>query len=189
MSYEQFAFLGVMFGVILSLGVAALLTELGTLLQRRGQPPGYWVYASWVLLQLMLYLHIWWSLWSLQQAIAEWNFFLFIVLLLGPAALFLATRVFLSEPGPGADTEQHYFTVRRIFFGLLACVVVWELVAGPLLFGVRDPLLWLQLCVLVVLLVLATSKNRRVHGWLTVAIWVLFVTGVIGDGLHMTSSP
>ena len=185
MSFETFGFLAVMYGVILSLGIAALLAAMGAMLRSFSSGRPYWVYASWVGLQLVLYLHVWWNLWGLQQAVADWNFFLFIMLLLGPAALFLSTQVLLFEPSSGTDTREHYFTVHRIFFALVATVVAWELAAGPLFFGAPAPEMALQIAVLIVLVALIVSKRPALHGWLAIASWVLFVVGVVSDGLHL----
>ena len=188
MNFETFAFLAVMFGVILSLGIASLLSAMGSMLRSWSQARPYWVYAAWLLLQLMLYLHIWWNFWSLQQAVAEWNFFLFLVLLVGPAALFMATQVLLFEPSADVDSEKHYFDVHRVFFTLLALVVIWEMATAPLFFGETDPVMGLQFVVLVVLATLATSKRRALHGGLTLVSGALFFAGVVGYGLRLMSS-
>ena len=140
------------------------------------------------MLQLLLYLHIWWSLWGLRHAPGELNFFSFIALLLGPAVLFLSTQVLLFDASAHTDSKQHYFRIHRIFFTLIAVVVVWEIVTRPLFFGETEPLLRLQLVVLVVLAALATSKSPSLHGWLAIASWVLFLAGAVGYGLRLTGS-
>ena len=188
MSFETFAFLAVMFGVILSLGIAALLSAAGSMLKSRAEARPYWVYVAWVLLQLVLYLHIWWSFWNLQRVVAEWTFFNFLFLLMGPTALFLATQVSLPDSTTTEDSEAHYYRVHRVFFSLVAIVVAWELAAVALFFHETDPLLGLQIVALVVLATLAYSENRSLHAGLTLASWGLFLVGVAGYGLRLGSA-
>ena len=184
MTFETFAFLGVMYGVILSLGPRfdidrhrddATARAAGTT-SSSGSTVRGWSCSS------CSNLHVWWSLWNLQQAVAEWNFVMFLVLLLGPSALFLSTQVLLFEPGSATDTREHYFSVHRVFFALLALVVVWELAAAPLFFGTRDPLAGLQLVVLAIFAALATTKKPTVHAALAVVSWVIFVGSIVGHG-------
>jgi len=185
MEPSVFPFLSAMFGVLVALGIARLISALASLTTPREPIRVYWVHGAWILFVLLLYLHLWWSLWDLR-AVDSWNYFKYLFLLLGPAALYMATSLLVPNPDreEGLDSREYYFRVQRKFFTSLAIVTVWGMLLYPVFMGQRDPVLEWLLLFLVAVVVLAVTRNEKAHAGLTVAAWVLFLTWVISFGMQ-----
>lgn len=117
---NPFSYLSVLTSIILGLGITRILTGIGKILQTRERVRVYWVHLLWSL-NLFLYLVlIWWILyrWQTRQ---EWNFFLFLFLLLSPTVAFLESiLLFPDSIDPVLDFKQQFFANRPWFFALAA---------------------------------------------------------------------
>jgi hypothetical protein len=185
MEPSVFPFLSAMFGVLVALGIARLIAALASFTKSRRPIRIYWVHGAWILFMLLLYLHLWWSLWDLR-AVDNWNYFSYLFLLLGPAALYLATSLLVPDPDreESFDSREYYFRVQRKFFTTLVVVTLWGMLLYPVFMGQPDPVLEWLLLFLAVVVVLAVTRNVRAHAGLTVVAWALFLTWVISFGFQ-----
>jgi hypothetical protein len=180
-----FTFLSAMFGVLVALGIARLIAAMASFTTIREPIRIYWVHAAWILFLLLLYLHLWWSLWDLR-AVESWNYFRYLFLLLGPATLYLSTSLLIpsTDHEKNFDSREYYFRVHRKFFTSLAFATVWGVLLYPVFMGQRDPVLEWLLLFLAVVVILAVTRNEKAHGGLTVAAWALFLSWVISFGMQ-----
>lgn len=185
MESSIFSFLAAMFGVLVALGIARLISALASFTTSREPIDFYWVHGAWILFMLLLYLHLWWSLWDLR-VVSSWNYFKYLFLLLGPASLYMATSLLVSNPDREeiVDSHEYYFRVHRKFFTSLAVVTVWGMLIYPVFMGKPDPVLQWLLLFLAVVVGLAVTRNEKAHAGLTIAAWVLFLTWVISFGMQ-----
>ncbi len=185
MTYSVFPFLSAMFAVLVALGIARLISALAYFATSRESANVYWVHGAWILFMLLLYIHLWWSLWDLR-AVESWSYFKYLFLLLGPAVLYMASSLLISPSGEGEgfDSHEHYFRVHRLFFTALAITTVWGMLLYPVFMGQRDPVLEWLLAFLAVMVVLALTRNEKAHAGLTIAAWALFLTWVISYGFQ-----
>ena len=188
MKYSVFPFLSAMFAVLVALGIARLIAALALFATSRKPTHVYWVHGAWILFMLLLYIHLWWSLWDLR-VVESWTYFKYLFLLLGPAALYMATSLLIpaSDDGEGFDSREHYFRVHRMFFTALAVCTVWGMLLYPVFMGQRDPVLEWLLAFLGVLVVLALTRNEKAHAGFTIGAWALFLTWVISFGFQHSS--
>lgn len=115
-----FSYLSYLTSIVLALSVTRLLTGFGKILQARGQLRLYWVQLFWGL-DLFLYIAlIWWILFRWAN-VTQWNFFLFLFLLLSPIVLFLMSVLLFPDPlEPDTDLKKFFYANQRWFFGLAA---------------------------------------------------------------------
>lgn len=188
MKYSVFPFLSAMFAVLVALGIARLISALASFATTREPTHIYWVHGAWILFVLLLYIHLWWSLWDLR-AVESWTYFKYLFLLLGPAALYTATSLLIpaSDDAGGFDSREYYFRVHRKFFAALAITTVWGMLLYPVFMGQRDPVLEWLLAFLAVMVVLALTRSEKAHAGLTIAAWALFFTWVISFGFQHSS--
>lgn len=119
---DPFSYLSTLTSIILALGIARILTGIGKLLQVRGQVRIYWVHLVWALNLFLYMVLIWWILYR-WHAPREWDFFLFLFVLLSPIIAFLESVLLFPDVLPSdADLKQHFFANHSWFFILAACL-------------------------------------------------------------------
>src|SRR3712207_3184904 len=148
-----------------------VLTGVGEMLRARTRRRIYWVHVVWIF-NLFLFLVISWWIFYRWRHVTEWNYFLFVFLLIGPTILYLASIVLFPAPGQNSDAlvdyKAHFYANHRSFFILFGLWMPVD-VADTLLKGTAHFFsLGLQYIVSVLLLtavfsLAAISRNERVH--------------------------
>ena len=166
-----------MIAVILALGVTHILGYGGLVAQNHKLVKMYWVHSVWVVLALLAHFAAWWNIWELREDL-QFSLYVFLYMLIGPTALFLATRLIvprLHESGE-IDLESHYFSVHRTFFVLLGVFLIWPSLLGIAVtesvsvMGIVD-----HFALLVPVLACALSANRRLHAIVAVLMGIAFI--------------
>jgi hypothetical protein len=156
-----FEFLLVIVAIVLGLGIAELLGGVARIL--RGDLATSWLHALWVVIVFQLQVQLAWGLWGLRTREA-WRYPEFLLLLLGPVALYLSAAVLFPKEG-SERADAHLLRRRRSFFLLLIAHLVVTGLYGWLLFNQGWPLVptILRLVALGVLGSLAVTDRRAVH--------------------------
>src|SRR5881397_14407 len=129
---DAFNYLSVMVSIVLGLGLTQLFAGIGNLVQIRRRVKLYWLHSLWVLLLIVLHLHMWWSFWALR-GVVDWTYATFVYVLIGPAALVIASHIIIPELLDGwIDVERHYFDTSPLFFGILALAATWAMFLEPI---------------------------------------------------------
>ena len=138
---QIFSHLSVLISIVLGLGLSHLLSRIGELFQARatygGQVRIYWVQMAWVLIIFVAHVQLWWALFLWTERLEGASFFDFILVLLGPVTLFLASRIVLPdlEDNPTIDLKHYFHAIRPWLFTVLA---IYPVVAGITEFAVGD---------------------------------------------------
>ena len=115
-----FAHLRIVISMVVSLGIARLMTGLARFVAHPGRTATWWVHLTWVASMLLMLIHFWWWEFSLTH-LAEWTFgtYAFVV---GYAALyfFLCAILFPDDLTDYAGYRDYFLSRRAWFFGLLA---------------------------------------------------------------------
>jgi hypothetical protein len=123
---SQFTYVATLTSIVLGLGIAKVLSGLGSLLLTRDQSRIYWVHALWGVNVLLYLLLDWWILFRWHTR-AEWTFFLFLFILLSPIILFLLAVLLFPDPLPDTtNPKEHFYRNHRWFFGLAATLPVLD---------------------------------------------------------------
>src|SRR5919112_6448330 len=107
---DAFGYISVIFSVVIGLGLSHLLTGVVDLAKARARVRFYWVHLLWVALTFVGHVFLWWTMWNLRLMRA-WDFFTFLMLLMGPVLLFAAAGFLVPkvEPDRPVDLRQHYY--------------------------------------------------------------------------------
>jgi hypothetical protein len=171
-----FEYLSIAFSLVLSFSVLRLLSGLPYAVRAERR---YWVHLAFLCMQLLQTAITFWIHWSYRDA--SWNLPKFLLSLSGPAiGLYLACALIPENPSEIASWREHYFSVRRAYFG---GIILWVLVvfasstaiAGlPLVHPGRIG----QVATLAVGVTGALSSSGRVHSVLASgSLLVLFLLG------------
>ena len=166
-----FEYLAVAFSLVLSLAAVRLLSGLSVAFipERR-----YWPHVTWLIFVLLACALVWWNFWSFREA--TWNFFSFLLVLIGPALLYLQAAALVPEnPGAVRSWHDHFFATRtRLFYAigaffLVAALSSWILIDLPLLHPGRV----VQASAFGLAVAGARSTNERLHEALAVIFLAL----------------
>ena len=112
---------------------------------------------------------------------AVWNYLSFLYVLIGPAALVIASHITIPELiGERIVAERHYYDTSPLFFGILTIGAAWFMCLEPIL-GVRSffvPIRVLQAASVVAFGCCSVSKDKRLHATAIVVIVALLATGI-----------
>ena len=122
----------------------------------------------------------WW--WEFRLVESDWNIALFGILIVYSTLFFFASLVL--QPGTlpdGQDYKEYFYARRNWIFGLLAAILLWDLVDTASkgidhFLNLEKELAWLQLPQLVGYVIAMTTANERFHEIFCIAWLVMFAT-------------
>ena len=169
-----FEYVTVVVSMLMSLAVVQLVSGLSNVVA-----PGrrYWVHIVWIAALLLLIALHWWNQWAYQEY-TEWNFLLFVSLLLAPGLLcFQAVALVPDRSDKVESWQRHFMTVRRRFFVALALIFLTFIVTSWMWLDLPlDHPLRVIVAVLIAIAALgAFSAKQRVHEVLAALVLLMIV--------------
>ncbi|UCH84273.1 MAG: hypothetical protein JSW50_00880 [Candidatus Latescibacterota bacterium] len=166
----------IMFVVLLTIGIGNIIMSLASMVDRRSPVRASGLHITWVVLLLLVYLGFFWHTIDVLS-VDEWEFFAFLYVILGPILIIFASQVLLPNPSDdgSVDLNEFYFDVSRPFFIFLAASQIWVNGVDLILRDGLTPEGGLNGVVCALALVLAFSRNVKVHWMLTGVVWILFL--------------
>ena len=185
---DAFGYVSVILSVVIGLGLSHLLTGVVGLAKARRRVRFYWVHLVWVALAFVGHVFLWWTMWNLRLMKA-WDFFSFLLLLMGPVLLFAAAAFLVPkvEPEKSVDLREYFYENRGGFFGTGATFTALMSAENWLLTGRASPApVTATFIVWVVLLSLsAFVKSPRYHAAVALLFVALFLAFILMFGLRL----
>jgi hypothetical protein len=184
-----FAYLSVLTSIVLAAGITRLLTGVGKMLQARHKIELDWVHLVWIL-NVFLYMVLnWWILfrWQTQQ---EWNYFLFLFVLISPIVCFLlSVLLFPNRIEECCDMRNYFSENRRSFFLLAATLTPIDLVdtmlKGLAHFYAQGPYyIFTILLVFTLCMIGAFTKSEKYHKFFAI-FFLMYILAFIAINLRM----
>lgn len=166
----------ILFVTLLGMGIAHVVMAMaGVVGGDRDRRPDA-LLAAWTVLLLLVFLELFWHTLDLLD-VETWRFGGFLYVVLGPLLLIFATSVLLpgAEMPASVSARDHYLSVSRRFFGLLALLQVWVIGVDQLLGSGFTAATALNVAAAVLLGVLASTRRIGAHAVLTALIALLFI--------------
>jgi len=175
-----FEFLMILISVVIGLGLTEILTGWANLLRAREGVRFYWVH---ILLQFGVFfalLQQWWEFWEMEE-LGQISFFAVLTLLASPILLFLIAHLLFPGQSKGANLEEYYYGQASLLWILVVAGTIEGTFLKPLVFGyqVFHPANLSGIPMVAFCVLLAASKNRRVHSFLVPIIIVMVVLDTI----------
>jgi hypothetical protein len=182
-----FEFVMVLVSIIVGLGIATLLTGVADVLRAGDTVKPYWIHSLTVVMVFLAHAQVWWETWDLNAA-PQWSFGGLLMMLGAPICLFLISHLLFPETLTGVDLSEYYFQVARVIWPLGAMTTLVGTLFRPVAFGssVLHVANLASIPMVIVCLILASTRDRRVHTVLVPAILILIwldtilITGVQG---------
>ena len=127
-----FEYVSIPVSLILTFGIARLLSGFPYLLSGRGT---YWVHTLWCVQALLNYLLFWWLHWNLSSY-ETWTLGSYLLILLYPALCYLGATIFMpAEASHETDWHAYFFRARRMIFGVSTLATTTLILTGIALGG------------------------------------------------------
>ncbi len=175
-----------MFVVLLSIGIGNILMSLAAMVDRRSPITASRMHISWIVLLLLVYFSLFWHTLDVL-GFEEWRFGEFLYVLLGPVLVLFASQVLLPDPSQTdvGDLNENYLEVSRPFFLFLAASQLWVNGVDLILKDGLTRAGGVNGVAVIFAVVLAFSRNRTVHLLITTAMWLLFLSNWMLQGLGL----
>jgi hypothetical protein len=176
---DTFRWIGVIFSMILGLGVTRLLAGGVSVFRARHRARIDWLPLAWAFGIFLSQLDYWWSILELPKIVSTWTFGIFAILVSLTLLLFVAAALVLpaDELKEGDDLGAAFATDGR--FALIALAAYWVLAAlaneyvwgAPIVFG------WglLAAAEIALPLIVFAAPSRQVRGILTIVFLIIAV--------------
>lgn len=130
---DLFEYILIMTSVIFAMAVGQLLLGLGRLAQSTATIRTYHPHSVWVLTMFVMIYANWWANWEFRSV--EWTLAMYGYMLIAPTLAFFACTLLIPQSfGPDeVDLEEHFFRVRRPFFGAVFVFALAILIDGSLM--------------------------------------------------------
>jgi hypothetical protein len=181
---EIFPHIRIIMGMVVSLGIARLLTGLARFVQHPGRVGLYPVHLGWVASTLLLLVHFWWWEYRLYL-IPQWTVVTYLFIISYAILLFaLCALLFPDDIADYTGYEDYFISRRRWFFGILALAFLFDyldtLIKGrehAELFGIEYEI---RLPAYIVLCAIAmATSNRRFHAAFIVGSLIYQVSWIL----------
>jgi len=151
----------IMYVTIVATGLITALMALSDIVGGRRKTAS--LHTAWILLLLISYFSFFWETTAIL-GIEGWDFLSFLAFIAGPIVLLFATNLIVAAPDADGDgpLDEFYFDLSARFFTMLALVQAW-IVGLDIVFESITSDTYLTACIAVLFIVLAISKNQRVH--------------------------
>jgi hypothetical protein len=175
-----FEFLMILLSVVIGLGVSELLTGWANLLRARHSVRFYWVHVLFQLGVFFALLQQWWEFWEMA-GIGEITFVAVLTVLSSPICLFLIAHLLFPGHVEDARLEDYYYRQAPLLWGLVIAGTLVGTFLKPFVFGypVLHPANISGIPLSALCLLLAISKDRRVHGVVTPIVFALVLLDTI----------
>jgi hypothetical protein len=184
MGMDVFSYISIVPSIIIALGITRLLSGIGKMVEKRSQVKTYWVHTLWTL-NIFLFMSLnWWILfrWQAQQ---DWNFFLFLFLVLTPTVSFLLTVILFPDPfKEPMDFKICFYENRRWFFALATLLPALDFLDTSLKglphLTAQGPIYLITIALMTTLSIIAVAtKNQKYHKFFAIFFLVyisIFIT-------------
>jgi len=114
---DLFSYILILTSVIYALAVAQILDGISRLVQYPHPVRTFIPHTIWTINLFVFIFLVWWASWEFREI--EWTFPLYAYMLIAPTLFFFSSSLLVPQrlSGDGVDLEQHFFRVRRQFFG------------------------------------------------------------------------
>ena len=141
MQMSPFEFITVFVSLIVGFALSHILRAVSDLYEIRDRVKTYWLNSLWVVTVIMWSIFTWWGLWMLSIERIDWTYAQYWFLVMNVSSIYFFTTLVLPKATDEGtiDLENHYFSVHKAFFSIVAFSLFSSAVVNYSLFG--EPLI------------------------------------------------
>ena len=168
---SAFEFVAVLFSVIVGLAISHLLSAASELIEIYNRVKTYWVNTVWLITVFIWDIFTWWGMWELNN-LEHWDYSSFFLVVVNLSGIYFMTTLVLPQPTSSGeiDLKNHYFSIHRIFFIIIAYNFASIILINHFLFlkPIISPFTIMPFLLTFLSFYGAITKSNYYHGFLSI---------------------
>jgi len=189
MQMSPFEFVTIFCSLIVGLALTHIFRGVSDLYEIRDRVKTYWLNSLWVVTVIMWAIYTWWGLWELSEVIVVWKYHQYWFLMINLSSVYFFTTLVLPKAtDEGAiDLEDHYFSVHKAFFIIVAFSLFSSVAVNYSLFGqpMIGPMTIMPFIVGCAALGAALTESRLYHKGIGIFMFIMFVAFQLTDNTEI----
>ena len=190
MQMSPFEFITVFVSLIVGFALSHILRAVSDLYEIRDRVKTYWLNSLWVVTVIMWSIFTWWGLWMLSIERIDWTYAQYWFLVMNVSSIYFFTTLVLPKATDEGtiDLENHYFSVHKAFFSIVAFSLFSSAVVNYSLFGepLIGPMTIMPSIVGCAAIGAAFTESKSYHKGVGVFMFLMFIAFQLTDNTVIT---
>ena len=190
MQMSPFEFITVFVSLIVGFALSHILRAVSDLYEIRERVKPYWLNSLWVVTVIMWSIFTWWGLWMLSIDRTDWTYAQYWFLVMNVSSIYFFTTLVLPKATDDGmiDLENHYFSVHKAFFSIVAFSLFSSAVVNHSLFGepLIGPMTIMPCIVGCAAIGGAFTESKSYHKGVGVFMFLMFIAFQLTDNTVIT---
>ena len=185
MQMSPFEFITVFVSLIVGFALSHILRAVSDLYEIRERVKPYWLNSLWVVTVIMWSIFTWWGLWMLSIDRIDWTYAQYWFLVMNVSSIYFFTTLVLPKATDDGtiDLENHYYSVHKAFFSIVAFSLFSSAVVNHSLFGepLIGPMTIMPSIVGCAAIGAAFTESKTYHKGVGVFMFLMFIAFQLTD--------
>ena len=185
MQMSPFEFITVFVSLIVGFALSHILRAVSDLYEIRERVKPYWLNSLWVVTVIMWSIFTWCGLWMLSIDRIEWSYAQYWFLVMNVSSIYFFTTLVLPKATDEGtiDLEEHYYSVHKAFFSIVAFSLFSSAVVNHSLFGepMIGPMTIMPSIVGCAAVAAAFTESKSYHKGVGVFMFLMFIAFQLTD--------
>ena len=190
---SPFEFVTVFCSLIVGLALSHILRAVSDLYEIRERVKMYWLNTLWVITVTMWPIFTWWGLWKLSLNLQDWHYVQYWFLVTNLASIYFFTTLVLPKATDEGliDLEDHYYSVHKAFFSIVAFSLFSSVAVNHSLFGeeIISAMTIMPFIVGCAAIAAVFTDSRLYHKIIGVFMFLMFIAFQLLDNTIISFSP
>jgi hypothetical protein len=187
---SPFEFITVFVSLIVGFALSHILRAVSDLYEIRERVKPYWLNSLWVVTVIMWSIFTWWGLWMLSIDRIDWTYAQYWFLVMNVSSIYFFTTLVLPKATDDGtiDLENHYYSVHKAFFSIVAFSLFSSAVVNHSLFGepLIGPMTIMPSIVGCAAIGAAFTESKSYHKGVGVFMFLMFIAFQLTDNTVIT---
>ena len=192
MQMSPFEFITVFVSLIVGFALSHILRAVSDLYEIRERVKPYWLNSLWVVTVIMWSIFTWWGLWMLSIDRIDWTYAQYWFLVMNVSSIYFFTTLVLPKATDDGtiDLENHYYSVHKAFFSIVALSLFSSAVVNHSLFGepLIGPMTIMPSIVGCAAIGAAFTESKSYHKGVGVFMFLMFIAFQLTDNTVISYS-
>jgi hypothetical protein len=178
---SAFEYVTVLISIVLSLGIAQILTNVASLIKKSGKVILYWPHLLWVMFVLLLHVQEWWVTYELKSH-TPWRLPTFLFIMAYPVNLFVLAHLLFPNKLKGVvDLKKYYLQNFKKIFAVLSLSGLFSILYNLFILNLslKDQLLQILLILVVSIIAVKQFTNEWIHKAVSLIVMLTIIASIV----------
>ena len=187
---SPFEFITIFGSLIVGLALTHIFCAVSDLYEIRKRVKTYWLNSLWVVTVTMWSIFTWWGLWELSLEMKSWHYAQYWFLVMNLSSIYFFTTLVLPKATDEGDIdlENHYYSVHRAFFTIVAFSLFTTVAVNYSLFGkpLISDMTIMPFIVGCAAVGAAITDSKKYHKFIGIFMFLMFIAFQLLDNTVIT---